>query len=368
MGRTRNIVVPIVNVDGFNLSREAPVDLGPLGDAHPLGYTGAIAGDPGFAFKRRNCRIEDGAEPEPGECGMRTNRGLGTDPNRNYGGLWGGPGASTDTGNDTYRGAGPFSEPETQNIRELVSSRQVTTLITNHTFSGLILRAPGVRAQGPAPDEDAMRALGGRMAAQNGYTNQKGYQLYDTTGTTEDWTYNATGGYGYTFEIGPDEFHPPFEETIAEYEGTRGFEGKGNREAYWHGAGEHGRRVTALRARGHGARGLGAARAEGLHDQHARPEVPRRRGHRDRAGTPFPDHLESTLRRAVLGSVRVAHEPLHSAGRGGAHLHGLRRRAEPHRGVREQLAHHPGRRRRRTSRSTTRSTSSRSRRPIPPRA
>ena len=60
------IVVPIVNVDGFNLSREAPVDLGPLGDVHPLGYTAAIAGDPGFAFKRRNCRIEDGARAGAG--------------------------------------------------------------------------------------------------------------------------------------------------------------------------------------------------------------------------------------------------------------------------------------------------------------
>ena len=44
----------------------------------------------------------------------------------------------------TYRGAEAFSEPETQNIRELVSSRQVTTLITNHTFSNLVLRPNGV--------------------------------------------------------------------------------------------------------------------------------------------------------------------------------------------------------------------------------
>ena len=40
------------------------------------------------------------------------------------------------------------------------------------------------------------------MAAQNGYSNWKGYQLYDTTGTTEDWSYFTTGGFGFTFEIG----------------------------------------------------------------------------------------------------------------------------------------------------------------------
>ena len=53
------------------------------------------------------------------------------------------------------------------------------------------------------------------MANQNGYLNQPSYGLYDTTGTTEDWSYYSTGGLGYTFEIGKDEFHPPFEESSA---------------------------------------------------------------------------------------------------------------------------------------------------------
>ena len=64
------------------------------------------------------------------------------------------------------------------------------------------------------------------MAAENGYASQLSYQLYDTTGTTEDWSYYSTGGLGFTFEIGPEHFHPPFAETVAEYEG-------GNRAAYY---------------------------------------------------------------------------------------------------------------------------------------
>ena len=148
------------------------------------------------------------------------------DPNRNYGGFWGGPGASGDPTNETYYGPGPFSEPETQNVRELISARQVTTLITNHTFSNLVLRPPGIQVQGPTPDEPIYKALGDAMAAENGYTSQLSYQLYDTTGTTEDWSYYATGGLGYTFEIGPEHFHPPFAETVAEYDG-------GNRAAYF---------------------------------------------------------------------------------------------------------------------------------------
>ena len=88
--------------------------------------------------------------------------------------------------------------------------------------------APDGNPMGFAPDEcftgaggvdNGMQALGERMAAQNGYSNQFGWELYDTTGTTEDYSYNATGGYGYTFEIGPDEFHPPYEAVVAEYTG-----------------------------------------------------------------------------------------------------------------------------------------------------
>jgi hypothetical protein len=120
-------------------------------------------------------------------------------------------------------------------VRELVSGRQVTTLITNHTFSGLVLRPPGIAAQGSTPDETVYKALGGSMAGENGYANQYGYELYDTTGTTEDWSYWSTGGLGYTFEIGDLGFHPPFAETVAEWNGTSDdATGGGNRAAYYH--------------------------------------------------------------------------------------------------------------------------------------
>ena len=70
------------------------------------------------------------------------------------------------------------------------------------------------------------------MAGQNGYLSEPSYGLYDTTGTTEDWSYYATGGLGFTFEIGLNEFHPPFQEYIDEYRGTGPYAGKGNREAF----------------------------------------------------------------------------------------------------------------------------------------
>jgi len=213
---TRTIVVPVVNPDGYNLSTLAPDD-----------------SSSGFAYKRRNCRVTDGQAPAPGACGSSDNRRRGVDPNRNYGGLWGGNGASSSATSDTYRGAAPFSEPETQNVQRLVSANQVTTLITNHTYGNLVLRPPGLRSQGPAPDEQVYRALGKSMTDNNGYVNQLSYELYDTSGTTEDWTYFATGGLGFTFESGPDEFHPPYQEVVGMYRGTGALAGKGNREAYF---------------------------------------------------------------------------------------------------------------------------------------
>jgi hypothetical protein len=230
--RARVLVVPVVNPDGFEQSRK----WGDLVDIREVdnGGTVTILGNPGNAYKRKNCRVADGQDTPPGACEITSpgGYGLGVDLNRNYGGLWGGDGASDLAADPTYRGAGPFSEPETQAVRELISARHVTTLITNHTFSNLVLRPPGIRAAGETVDEAALQALGGRMAAQNGYRNIHGWQLYDTTGTTEDWSYNATGGFGYTFEIGPDEFHPPFPEVVAEYLGAGIYAGRGNREAY----------------------------------------------------------------------------------------------------------------------------------------
>ncbi len=230
--KARVIVVPVVNADGFNQS----VTQGSLLDLREVdeGGTVSILGTPGNAYKRKNCRIEGSDSTPPGACDAAASPGgfgIGVDPNRNYGGFWGGPGASDVYADPTYRGSGPFSEPETKNIRALVSGQQVTTLITNHTFSNLVLRPPGLRAQGDTADEAVYADLGARMASNNGYTNQHSYQLYDTTGTTEDWSYYATGGLGYTFEIG-DEFHPPFPDVVDQYLGAGEFTGKGNREAY----------------------------------------------------------------------------------------------------------------------------------------
>src|SRR5690606_15889333 len=149
--QARVVVVPVVNVDGFHLSRTdgALIDLRDLNSVDPLGGQTSILATPGNAYKRKNCRLVDGQDTPDGTCAVGSVNspggfGVGICVNRNYGGVWGGPGASATFADPTYRGPAPFSEPEIQNVRELVSSRQVTTLISNHTFSNLVLRPNGV--------------------------------------------------------------------------------------------------------------------------------------------------------------------------------------------------------------------------------
>jgi hypothetical protein len=212
LSRERVLLVPLVNPDGYISSRGAfdPVDT--LGDPTGLGTTVEAAAPPGgsFAYRRKNC---DGAIPSGSiPCELQ----YGVDNNRNYGNLWGGNGASQDPGSQSYHGPGPRSEPETQAVWNYARTHQVTNLISMHTVAALVLRPPGLHEAGLSPDEAAMKSLGDKMANATGYTSEYGFQLYDTAGTTEDDTYAATGGYGYTIEMGPEggDFHMPYETAV----------------------------------------------------------------------------------------------------------------------------------------------------------
>ena len=95
---SRNIVVPIVNADGFEASRTAGELAGQGGgrdeSVDDTAYLVAGAAT-GGEYRRKNCRLPD--DSAAGNC--TTSVGLaenGVDPNRNYGGLWGGPGADTE--------------------------------------------------------------------------------------------------------------------------------------------------------------------------------------------------------------------------------------------------------------------------------
>ena len=227
LDRVRVIVVPVVNPDGFIVSRgESALDQS--GGDDPMW--------------RKNCRPVSAAE-EAVPCVDRS----GVDLNRNYGAGWGGPGASTSTTSNSYRGTGPFSEPESQAVHELSRTRQIMHVQSTHNIVGQVLRQPGFRDYGDiSPDEHIMKPLGDEMGEATNYDSLLGYELYDVHGATEDWNYIEQGAMGYTIELGPHDptsppgyvggvfFGPYRTHVVDQYLGgpTGGPSGRGIREAF----------------------------------------------------------------------------------------------------------------------------------------
>jgi hypothetical protein len=199
--RTRVILIPVVNPDGFDYSRESPLSANQtVADlTWPTGYGNGFEG-----YWRKNRRSLTGVTVP---AVQKNPDAYGVDPNRNYAYLWGdnqggSSGFQLDT---TYRGTEPFSEPETRNVRSVVLSSPVTGVITNHTYQATVLRTGG----GDAPDDKVLIKIGDRLAAAMGYENRATVG-YPTTGTTDDWIYAAMGALGFTFEHGSIGFHPPY--------------------------------------------------------------------------------------------------------------------------------------------------------------
>jgi PKD repeat protein len=254
LSEVRIVTVPVVNVDGFIASRShgtSPADDDPT-------LTAPFSGSGIGAYRRKNCRPlnpTDAATP----CAMRGSSGV--DLNRNYGYWWGGPGSSATPTSQSYRGTGPFSEPESEAVHQFSSRIHPTVVISNHTFTeeGWWLRQPGFNApffpQGPTgepsipvgaitPDEPALKALGDAMGdggtddptsplGATGWPSDLAWLLGDITGATEDWNYFAQGAYGYTPEARGPNFHANYAQMVVqEYLGDEFHVGEGVREAF----------------------------------------------------------------------------------------------------------------------------------------
>ena len=235
LNRVRVIVLPLVNPDGFVVSRgagTAPTD----DDANA---TLTLALTDAAAYKRKNCRATNPSD-QGIPCADRAMQGV--DLNRNYGAYWGGAGSSTSPTAQNHRGAAPYSEPESEAIHRLSQTRNIVTVVSHHTFTdeGVWLRQPGFCKTAGAcdpevdvvPDEGGMKVLGDSMAEATGWTSELGWAIGEITGATEDWNYFATGAYGYTPEQRGPNFHPTFANAVvAEYDGSGAGADGGVREA-----------------------------------------------------------------------------------------------------------------------------------------
>jgi len=119
----------------------------------------------------------------------------GVDLNRNYGiySFWNSTnnGSSTEPSSDTYRGISPFSEPETQNTKDFVLSRNFKGVLSYHTYGNYLIRPWGY-IDAPTPDENIFHNFSQEMVLNNHYTLGRSNQTvaYGVRGVTDDWYYN----------------------------------------------------------------------------------------------------------------------------------------------------------------------------------
>ena len=189
-------VLPLINPDGYEYSRDVN------------------------RMWRKNRRDNEGSS-----C-------WGVDPNRNYGYEWGGYGASSDPCDETYRGTGPFSEPETSAVRDFfLATPNTKGHITYHSYGQLILYPFGYDyVLPPEPDLSTFVELTADMAdaiySVHGmvYVDQPAHALYRCSGITTDWVYGELGilswtpelrdtGY-YGFLLPPEQIIPTGEENF----------------------------------------------------------------------------------------------------------------------------------------------------------
>jgi hypothetical protein len=177
-------IVPIVNPDGY--------------------YHNQVISPGGGGMWRKNRRSNgDGS--------------FGIDLNRNYGYEWGHDdiGSSPDGSDETYRGTGPFSELETQHLRDFALNHNFVITMYLHSASNLILWPWGYE-QIYSPDQDIFANMGDSMAAWNSYEPGPIWILYTANGGTDDWHYGEQTAkpktFAFSMEIGSsssDGFWPP---------------------------------------------------------------------------------------------------------------------------------------------------------------
>ncbi|MBB5872066.1 hypothetical protein F4553_005500 [Allocatelliglobosispora scoriae] len=163
--------------------------------ANPDGYDFTFTD--GNRLWRKNLRDNDGdGTIVPGD---------GVDPNRNYAYKWGydEEGSSADPANETFRGRGPNSEPETKAIDALGKRIRFEYMINYHSAAELLLYGVGWQVSTPSPDDVINIALAGddTVSAIPGYDPDLSAELYTTNGDTDSHLGAKYGTLGFTPEM-----------------------------------------------------------------------------------------------------------------------------------------------------------------------
>jgi hypothetical protein len=130
----------------------------------------------------------------------------GVDPNRNFDEHWNydEEGSSSQFPSETFRGAGPASEPETQAMQGLLDRLHFKFMVNYHSYGQLLLYSFGWQVQTPSADGPIFLALSGTDAnpAIPGFDPGVGADLYTTNGETTDYAHAKANTLAWTPELG----------------------------------------------------------------------------------------------------------------------------------------------------------------------
>ncbi|MER8236718.1 M14 family zinc carboxypeptidase [Streptomyces sp. NPDC094049] len=164
--------------------------------ANPDGYDYTHAA-PGNRQWRKNIRDNDGDG--------RITSADGVDLNRNFSYKWGydNEGSSPDPTDETFRGKGPMSEPETRAVDAFQKRIGFTYGINYHSAAQLLLYGVGWQIATDTPDDVALKALAGtpQNSAVPGYRPQVSSELYITNGEADGHAANVNGMQMFTPEM-----------------------------------------------------------------------------------------------------------------------------------------------------------------------
>jgi hypothetical protein len=139
---------------------------------------------------------------------LNADNSFGVDLNRNYGYMWGfdNMGSSPTPSAQTYRGTGPFSEPETQAIRGFCNSRQFLNALNAHSYSNLMIYPWGYQASFYTPDSAWFNDNADFMCIENRYTYGTADQTvnYTANGSSDDWMYGEQTTKGKILAMTPE--------------------------------------------------------------------------------------------------------------------------------------------------------------------
>ncbi|MGW0712123.1 M14 family zinc carboxypeptidase [Streptomyces sp. NPDC002643] len=131
--------------------------------------------------------------------------GDGVDLNRNFAYQWGydNEGSSPFPTSETYRGAGPNSEPETQALDAFERRIGFEYGINYHSAAELLLYGVGWQVATPTPDDVLYKSLAGtpENSAIPGYHPQLSSELYTTNGEADGHAANVNGTAMFTPEM-----------------------------------------------------------------------------------------------------------------------------------------------------------------------